>query len=225
VIQVLSELRSQLRAQLCDIDATHSEIEEYFASEKKTFELEITFRRSLKNIHPERSQSWFEKSGSFSKAILPRFSASNSEVMFNYFEDCWHNGLLLNCDSILGDLFLYKSHLAALQNSLKSELVQKTMSRYEIEYDISTWESCLERCYRQLMDKVQIFCEYYSQSSHLIQDLKTMGFRSMPQSQELRQRYIELVKMHHPDKGGQNQDFQKIQTAYEKIAKICASCT
>ena len=47
--------------------------------------------------------------------------------------------------------------------------------------------------------------------------LKTMGFSDMPTKIELNTRYRELVKIHHPDVGGDPVEFKKVQAAWSLL--------
>ncbi len=45
--------------------------------------------------------------------------------------------------------------------------------------------------------------------------LKLLGFTEIPNKEELKKRYRDLVKIVHPDKGGNAEYFTQIQSAYE----------
>lgn len=47
--------------------------------------------------------------------------------------------------------------------------------------------------------------------------LQVLGFSVMPSRNELDRRYRELVKVHHPDMGGNAKEFIKIQAAWSLL--------
>lgn len=49
--------------------------------------------------------------------------------------------------------------------------------------------------------------------------LEVMGFQSMPTKAELDARYRELVKKHHPDMGGDAEEFKKVQAAWTLLTE------
>ena len=50
-----------------------------------------------------------------------------------------------------------------------------------------------------------------------------LGFNSMPSEAELKHKYRELAKQHHPDKGGDPKEFEKITKAYHEAMDIIKS--
>jgi DNA/RNA endonuclease G (NUC1) len=52
---------------------------------------------------------------------------------------------------------------------------------------------------------------------------KFLGFIDIPKSEnEVKAKYKEMAQIMHPDKGGNEEDFQRLQVSYEKsLAYIC----
>lgn len=60
--------------------------------------------------------------------------------------------------------------------------------------------------------------EYYTAQTNSIPEcLKELGFKEIPKTtEEIKNKYKELVKIHHPDAGGDKEKFNKINTAYHE---------
>jgi DnaJ-class molecular chaperone len=50
--------------------------------------------------------------------------------------------------------------------------------------------------------------------------MDVMGFSSMPSKVELDKRYRELVMRTHPDRGGNAEDFKKVQAAWSLLSEM-----
>lgn len=44
---------------------------------------------------------------------------------------------------------------------------------------------------------------------------EALGFKTLPTKKELRERYFELARVHHPDVGGNAREFRRLRAAYE----------
>jgi len=49
--------------------------------------------------------------------------------------------------------------------------------------------------------------------------LRLMGFEALPSAETLRQRYLQLAKTHHPDRGGSEDTFKKLTHAYRQLSE------
>jgi hypothetical protein len=53
------------------------------------------------------------------------------------------------------------------------------------------------------------------------QDLMVLGLQWPCTREEVQKGYREAAKKHHPDRGGEEQQFKQVQAAYDRIQKYC----
>ncbi len=66
---------------------------------------------------------------------------------------------------------------------------------------------------KDVNDMLDSFWKKFSAFSRRKEALDILGLSESAGEEEIKSRYRELVKLHHPDKGGSEKDFQKIQEA------------
>jgi hypothetical protein len=59
--------------------------------------------------------------------------------------------------------------------------------------------------------------------SERLEALKTMGFDALPSGADLKRRYHDLAKKHHPDKGGNADMMKKINAANDLLKELVAA--
>jgi hypothetical protein len=97
----------------------------------------------------------------------------------------------------------------------EQELAEQERERWRIEQ---------EEWFRQIEEKIRRTAERLNQlqtgtSSTYSENLKVLGLVPPVTRHELRTAYLDLAKIHHPDRGGDSAEFQRVQRAYSEATR------
>lgn len=113
---------------------------------------------------------------------------------------------------------LVQLHYAGKTSSteLTDDAAEPALREYYLDW--SHFDKADHETVDQLLHK---FWERFLASDQRLDALETLGLEPQSNWQEIRRRYQQLIQKHHPDKGGSEQGFIAIRSAYETLESCC----
>ncbi|MFK7874013.1 MAG: J domain-containing protein [Oligoflexales bacterium] len=118
--------------------------------------------------------------------------------------------------------------------TLHPSLQSSSLDRFlrSIAQELHQAQTLLDSCYWSLHRKTKAFSKESlhktwptripPQKTVKDNDLELFKFSSLPSINELKRRYYQLARVHHPDiPGGSPEGFQKLQIAYQRLSNKC----